>query len=86
MPDYFEKKIAFREGLCTAGYSYMYIKPDGTVDVCGKGPSLNVREHSLKAIWHSLEFMKTRLKVIRCKRPCLMLCFPRIKLGNVVRR
>ncbi len=81
MPEYFEKKEKFREGICMAGYSYMYIKPNGEVDVCGKGPSLNVREYSIKSIWYSLRFEKTRLKIFRCKKPCLMLCFPRIKIG-----
>jgi len=84
MPIYFEKKRKFNEGLCMAGYSYMYIKPNGEVDVCGKGPSLNVRNHSLKTIWYSLHFTKTRWKIMNCKRPCLMLCFPRIKLRQVI--
>lgn len=80
MPDYFEKKRKFREGICLAGFSYMYIKPNGKVDVCGKGPSLNVRRHSIKNIWYSLNFAKTRLKTVKCNRPCLMLCFPRLDL------
>jgi len=78
MPNYFEKKSMFRDGICLAGFSYLYIKPNGDVDVCGKGPSLNVRRNSIKKIWFSLNFAKTRLKIMRCKRPCLMLCFPRL--------
>jgi MoaA/NifB/PqqE/SkfB family radical SAM enzyme len=80
MPNYFEKKLRFDDGICLAGFSYMYIKPNGDVDVCGKGPSLNVRENSIKKIWYSLNFAKTRLNIMRCKRPCLMLCFPRLDL------
>jgi pyrroloquinoline quinone biosynthesis protein E len=79
MPEYFEKKEKFNYGICLAGFSYMYVKPNGDVDVCGKGPSLNVKNHSIKEIWYSLTFAKTRLSIRKCKRPCLMLCFPRIK-------
>jgi len=78
MPNYFEKKLMFKDGICLAGFSYLYIKPNGDVDVCGKGPSLNVRKNSIKKIWYSLNFAKTRLNIMRCKRPCLMLCFPRL--------
>ncbi|MCD6371717.1 MAG: radical SAM protein [Candidatus Aenigmarchaeota archaeon] len=78
MPEYFKKKQKFRYGICLAGFSYMYVKPNGNVDVCGKGPSLNVRKHNIKKIWHSVSFAKTRLLIRKCKRPCLMLCFPRI--------
>jgi MoaA/NifB/PqqE/SkfB family radical SAM enzyme len=84
MPDYFEKKLRFRDGICLAGFSYMYIKPNGDVDVCGKGPSLNVRKMPIKKIWYSLNFTKTRLNIMRCKRPCLMLCFPRIDLKSLL--
>ncbi|MEM5829515.1 MAG: radical SAM protein [Candidatus Aenigmatarchaeota archaeon] len=84
MPNYFEKRRKFKDGICLAGFTYMYIKPNGDVDVCGKGPSLNVRENSIKKIWYSLNFAKTRLKIMRCKRPCLMLCFPRIDLRMVL--
>jgi MoaA/NifB/PqqE/SkfB family radical SAM enzyme len=83
MADYFERKKMFNSGLCLAGYSYMYVKPYGEVDVCGKGPSLSVRNHSIKAIWFSPAFAKTRLKIIRCKRPCLMLCFPRVSWSDI---
>jgi len=78
MPNYFEKKLMFKDGICLAGFSYLYVKPNGDVDVCGKGPSLNVRKNSIKKIWYSLNFIKTRFNIMRCKRPCLMLCFPRI--------
>jgi MoaA/NifB/PqqE/SkfB family radical SAM enzyme len=84
MPNYFEKKLMFKDGICLAGFSYIYIKPDGSVDVCGKGPSLNVRKNSIKKIWYSLNFLKTRLNIVKCKRPCLMLCFPRIDLKTIL--
>jgi len=83
MPDYFEKKLKFKGGICLAGFSYMYVKPNGDVDVCGKGPSLNVRKMSIKKIWYSLTFAKTRLRIMGCKRPCLMLCFPRIDFKSL---
>jgi MoaA/NifB/PqqE/SkfB family radical SAM enzyme len=84
MPNYFERKVMFKDGICLAGFSYIYIKPNGDVDVCGKGPSLNVKEHSIKKIWYSLNFAKTRFKIARCKKPCLMLCFPRIDLKTIL--
>lgn len=84
LSDYFEKKTEFNSGMCLAGYSYMYVKPNGEVDVCGKGPSLNVRNISIKKIWYSPEFAKARLKMLTCKKPCLMLCFPRITFRDII--
>ena len=84
IPKYFKEKEKFRDGFCMAGYAYMYIKPNGDVDVCGKGPSLNVRKYSIKKIWYSLAFFKTRLLIRKCKRPCLMLCFPRIRIRDLI--
>ncbi len=80
MPHYFLQKEKFKDGFCLAGHTYLYINPYGYADVCGKGPSLSVRKYSLKKIWFSHVFLKTRIKIKRCKRPCLMLCFPRISL------
>ena len=82
MPSYFEKKEKFKYGICLAGFTYMYVKPNGEVDVCGKGPSLNVRERSIKEIWFSPTFAKTRLLIRKCRRPCLMLCFPKVKVSD----
>jgi MoaA/NifB/PqqE/SkfB family radical SAM enzyme len=83
MPDYFARRKL--RGICMAGFSYMYITPYGKVDVCGKGPSLSVRKHSVKAIWFSPTFAKTRLKIRKCYHPCLMICFPRISLREFFR-
>ena len=90
MVDYFSQKEGFKKGKCLAGQSYMYIKPNGEVDVCGKGPSfdsspMNVKEKSIKEIWRSLNFFITRLKIKNCKRPCLMLCFPKVSLDSFIR-
>lgn len=84
MPAYFEKKKRFKNNICLAGFTYMYVKPNGEVDVCGKGPSLDVRNHGIKEIWFSLRFAKTRLLIRRCKRPCLMLCFPKINVKDFI--
>ncbi len=85
MGDYFEKKTSFDSGICLAGYSYMYVKPNGEVDVCGKGPSMNVRDSNIRKIWYSLKFAKTRLKITQCKKPCLMLCFPRVRFKDFLK-
>lgn len=89
--DYFEQKDRFERGKCLAGQSYMYIKPNGNVDVCGKGPSFNIRpmnvkEMSIKKIWCSLNFFITRLKVKICDEPCLMVCFPKVNVKNFLRK
>lgn len=88
--EYFEEKDDFSKGKCLAGQSYMYVKPNGNVDVCGKGPSfdfrkMNVKEKSIKKIWRSLNFFITRLKIKSCDRPCLMSCFPKISVTNFAR-
>jgi MoaA/NifB/PqqE/SkfB family radical SAM enzyme len=84
MPEYFGKKGGFRSGICLAGYSYMYVKPNGDVDVCGKGPSLNVKNTGIKSIWYSPQFAKARLKIASCRKPCMMLCFPRVSFKDII--
>lgn len=86
LKSYFQLKGDFRKGKCLAGHSYMYIKPNGEVDVCGKGPSfdwrpMNVKERNIRSIWRSFNFFVTRLKIKRCQRPCLMLCFEKTEKG-----
>jgi len=82
LESYFRLQEDFNRGKCLAGHSYMHIKPNGEVDVCGKGPSfscrpMNVKDKNIKRIWHSFNFFVTRLRIARCQRPCLMLCFDR---------
>lgn len=89
--DYFKQRNRFERGKCLAGQAYMYIKPNGNVDVCGKGPSydirpMNVKDKNLKEIWRSINFFWTRLKVKMCDEPCLMVCFPKVNTKDFVKR
>lgn len=85
IPDYFEQRERFDPGICLAGYRNMYINSFGFVDVCAKGPKVNVREASIRSIWRSLRFYHTRLKIRGCKTPCLYTCFKRIQVRDVVK-
>lgn len=75
MPAYFEKKNKFSMGRCLAGYNYFHIHKQGDVTVCGKGPFLNIKQYSLKDIWHSLSFFRTRWRIRQCKTPCINNCY-----------
>lgn len=75
MPSYFEKKDKFSMGRCLAGYNYFHIHKQGDVTVCGKGPFLNIKQYSLRDIWHSLAFYKTRRSIKRCTTPCINNCY-----------
>ncbi|MDI6826348.1 MAG: radical SAM protein [Candidatus Aenigmarchaeota archaeon] len=78
MPKYFEKKEKFNVGKCIVGFSYLNIDPYGNISVCGLGPNLNVNDGNINNLWNSKEYKKTRFKIKRCKRPCLMLCYERL--------
>ncbi len=75
MPSYFEKREKYAARRCLAGYNYFHIHKQGDVTVCGKGPFLNVKQYSLRDIWHSLAFYKTRQRIKRCETPCINNCY-----------
>jgi len=83
MPEYFEKREKFNVGKCIVGFSYLNIDPYGNISVCGLGPNLNMNDGNLIDLWNSEEFKKTRFKIKRCKRPCLMLCYEKLNFKTL---
>ncbi len=75
MPRYFQEKERFVPKRCLAGYNYLHIHKHGDTTVCGKGPFLNVKQYSLRDIWHSLSFARTRRAIRRCATPCINNCY-----------
>ncbi|MFH1850040.1 MAG: radical SAM protein [archaeon] len=75
IPGYFRDKQNFKKGACLAGYNYFHITNFGEVTVCGKGPHINLRKHTISMIWDSNEMRKTRLATQACGKPCLNNCF-----------
>jgi len=84
MPEYFKKKEKFKAGRCIVGYSYVNIDPYGFINVCGFGPNLNVRNHKLKELWKSKRYKLTRIRIKKCKRPCLMLCYEKLNFKELL--
>jgi len=84
VPMYFEQKERFDPGVCLSGYRYLYINSFGFVDICAKGPKLNVRVMPLRSIWRSMRFFHTRWKVRHCRVPCLYSCFKRVSFSEVL--
>jgi MoaA/NifB/PqqE/SkfB family radical SAM enzyme len=78
IPEYFKKKEKFKGGNCIVGFSYMNIDPYGNISVCGLGPNLNIKNENLIDSWNSKEYKKTRFKIKKCKRACLMLCYEKL--------
>ena len=61
---------------CLAGYKNIIIKSDGTLDICGYGPfRVSAKRMTLKEIWFSKEYKKSRKKIKSCRRNCLFLCY-----------
>ncbi len=75
IPEYFKNREKYHKRICMAGLNYFHITNFGEVTVCGRGPKLNIREHSLNYIWNSCNFLKTRMAVQECATPCLSNCF-----------
>lgn len=58
---------------CFAGFHWVQINPHGDMSMCGWKYG-DIRNGTLKKIWHSKEARRTRVKIKRCKRLCLQPC------------
>ncbi|MCD6371718.1 MAG: radical SAM protein [Candidatus Aenigmarchaeota archaeon] len=84
MPQYFKEREKFKTGMCIVGYSYININPYGFINVCGLGPNINVKEGRLKKLWKDKRYKLTRIRIKKCKRPCLMLCYEKLNLKELI--
>lgn len=84
VPEYFEKKQKFKPGKCLAGYMGLNIDPYGYISVCGYGPNINIKDGHIKDLWKSEEFRKTRKRVKNCQRPCMMLCYRKARIKDLL--
>jgi MoaA/NifB/PqqE/SkfB family radical SAM enzyme len=80
MPAYFKLRDKFKPDLCLAGFKIINIDARGNLNICGFGPWLSVRGKSLKELWFDREYRKTRIRIKRCSKPCLMLCYEKMNL------
>lgn len=83
LPRYFGNREDFRYGKCMAGYEVVHIDPYGNIDLCGFGPSINVRDGNLEEKWKGGEYKELRKKVKKCERPCLLLCYRKLDLQDM---
>lgn len=86
VPAYFTQREEFEPGKCLAGYMGLNIDPYGDISICGFGPSINVRDGNIEELWKSEEFRQTRKKIKNCSRPCLMLCYRKASLGELLNK
>jgi len=85
IPKYFELKGEFRIGKCMAGYFTLNIDPYGNISICNYGPNINIEGKSITEAWKSKEFKRTRFLIKNCKTPCMMLCYQRFNLSELVK-
>lgn len=84
LPSYFREKEKFKTGKCIVGYSYVNVDPYGKINICGLGPNLDLRKKSLREVWKSEGYKKTRILIKKCKRPCLMLCYEKLNFKELL--
>jgi len=84
VPAYFKNKGQFNGGKCLAGYMNLNIAPDGRLTVCGFGPNVKITEGDIEALWKSQKFRETRKKIKNCKKPCMMLCYRKSSLKELI--
>lgn len=84
VPKYFTEREDFEPGKCLAGYMGLNIDPYGDISICGFGPNINVRDGRIEELWKSPEFKETRKKIRNCSRPCMMLCYRKASLGEMI--
>jgi len=85
IPKYFELKGNFKIGKCMAGYFTLNIDPYGNISICNYGPNINIVGKSVTEAWKSKEFKRTRFLIKNCKTPCMMLCYQRFSLSELVK-
>jgi len=85
LPKYFELKGNFKLGKCMAGYFTLNIDPYGNISICNFGPNINLIGKNVTEAWKSKEFKRTRVLIKRCKTPCMMLCYQRFSLPELMR-
>lgn len=86
VPKYFTQRQDFDPGKCLAGYMGLNIDPYGDISICGFGPNINVRDGHIKELWKSSEFKETRKKIRNCTRPCMMLCYRKASVSEVINK
>jgi MoaA/NifB/PqqE/SkfB family radical SAM enzyme len=85
IPKYFELKENFKLGKCMAGYFTLNIDPYGNISICNYGPNINILRKKVSEAWKSEKFKKTRILIKNCRTPCMMLCYQRFSVPELVR-
>ncbi|MFB6088290.1 MAG: radical SAM/SPASM domain-containing protein [Candidatus Aenigmatarchaeota archaeon] len=85
MPEYFRKKDGFKYGKCMAGYEVIHIDPYGGIDFCGFDSDIDLSEEMIQDVWKGPEYKKLRKNAKKCTRPCLLLCYRKLDLEDMLR-
>ena len=85
IPKYFGMKEKFKLGKCMAGYFSLNIDPYGIISICLYGPNINIIGKKVEDIWKSKQYKRTRILIKHCKRPCMMLCYQRFSIPELLR-
>ncbi len=85
IPEYFALKENFNLGKCMAGYFSLNIDPYGNVSICNYGPNINVIGRKIDEVWKDRRYKVTRVKIKKCRNPCMMLCYQRFSLVELLR-
>lgn len=85
IPQYFEMKKDFKLGECMAGYYVLNIDPYGNISICNYGPNIKIIGKSVSEAWKSLQFKQARALIKECKMPCMMLCYQRFNIPELVK-
>jgi MoaA/NifB/PqqE/SkfB family radical SAM enzyme len=85
IPKYFGLKEEFNLGKCMAGYFSLNTDPYGVISTCNYGPNINLVGKNIEEAWKSKKFKETRVLIKKCKMPCMMLCYQRFSIPELLR-
>lgn len=85
IPQYFERKKEFKLGKCMAGFYSLNIDPYGAISICNYGPNIRVQGKDISEVWKDIMFKQTRALIKGCKTPCMMLCYQRLSIPDLVK-
>lgn len=85
IPEYFREKEEFSYGKCMAGYEVIHIDPYGGIDFCGFDSNIDLSSERIQDVWKSQEYKKLRRNAKQCTRPCLLLCYRKLDLEDMLR-
>lgn len=81
-----EEKAPLEVMPCRVGMRNVFIQADGDINVCTSFPPIgNIKEQSMREIWHGTRAQEIRKQTVACDKLCLHTCLSQKTLANKIK-